>query len=98
MGYGAVALPAGRAAARLAANGAAVEFVKDMYRHCKAILALGESAAILDKAGIPASLPGGGGDPGVIRANAGETSTLDAFIGAIAGHRVYQRETDPPVI
>ena len=96
--YDAVALPAGPAAARLAANGAAVEFVKDMYRHCKAILAFGESAAILDKAGIPASLPGGGDDPGVIRANAGETSTLDAFIGAIAGHRVYQRETDPPVI
>jgi len=96
--YDAVVLPAGPAAARLAANGAAVEFVKDMYRHCKAILALGEATAILDKAGIPAALPGGGDDPGVIRADAGKISTLDAFIGAIACHRVYQRETDPPLI
>jgi catalase len=69
-----------------------------MYRHCKAILALGEGAAILDKAGIPPALPDGGDDPGLIRADASEPAALDAFIGAIASHRVYQRETDPPVV
>ena len=96
--YDAVVLPAGPAGFRLASNGAAVEFVKDMYRHCKAILALGEGAAILDKAGIPPALPDGSDDPGLIRADASEPAALDAFIGALASHRVYQRETDPPVV
>ena len=96
--YDAVILPGGPAAERLAANGAAVEFVKDMFRHCKAILALGEAAAILDKAGIPAALPKGGKDLGLIRADAGETAAVDRFIAAIASHRIYARETDPPVI
>ena len=96
--YDAVVLPGGAAAERLAANGAALEFVKDMYRHCKAIFALGEAAAILDKAGIPAALPGGSDDPGVIRADASDPAAIDAFVNAIASHRVYRRETDPPIV
>jgi catalase len=96
--YDAVVLPGGAAAKLLAANGAAKEFVKDMYRHCKAILALGEAVVILEKAGIPAKLPGGGDDIGLVRANAGDMRAFDAFISAIAKHRVYQRETDPPTV
>jgi len=96
--YDALVLPGGPAAERLAANGAAVEFVKDTFRHCKAILALGEATGILDKAGIPATLPDGSNDPGVIRAHADQSAALDAFIDAVARHRVFQRETDPPVV
>ncbi|MBK7470420.1 MAG: catalase [Betaproteobacteria bacterium] len=96
--YDAVVLPGGAAAAMLAANGAMKEFVNDMYRHCKAILALGEAALILDKAGIPAKLPDGGDDVGLIRANPGDKRAFDAFISAVAKHRVYQRETDPPAV
>jgi catalase len=96
--YDAVVLPGGAAAESLAMNGAAKEFVKDMYRHCKAILAVGEAAMILDKAGIPAKLPDGRDDSGLIRAKAGDKRAFDAFIGAIAKHRVYQRETDPPAV
>ncbi|MBK6805962.1 MAG: catalase [Betaproteobacteria bacterium] len=96
--YDAVVLPGGAAAGKLAANGAAKEFVKDMYRHCKAILALGEAAVILERAGISAKLPDGGVDIGLIRANAGDKRAFDAFISAIAKHRVYQRETDPPAV
>ena len=96
--YDAVVLSGGTAAELLTKNGGAKEFVKDMYRHCKAILALGEAAMILDKAGIPIKLPGGGEDSGLIRAKAGDKGAFDAFIGAIAKHRVYQRETDPPAV
>jgi len=96
--YDAVVLPAGSAADKLAANGAAVEFVKDMYRHCKAVLALGEAAAILDKAGVPASMPNGKKDPGVLRAEADDANAVMAFAKAVASHRVYQRETDPPIV
>ena len=44
----------------LAAVGQALEFVKDQYRHCKTILALGAGARLLEKAGIPRELPDGG--------------------------------------
>jgi len=96
--YDAVVLPGGAAAEMLAANGAVKEFVKDMYRHCKAILALGEATVILERAGIPAKLPDGGDDIGLIRANAGDKQAFEAFISAMAQHRVYQRETDPPAV
>jgi catalase len=96
--YDAVVLPGGPAAAALAKNGAAIEFAKDMYRHCKAILAIGDAAAILAKATIPTALPGGGADPGLIRAEVGDERAINAFVGAIASHRVYQRETDPPIV
>ena len=39
--------------------GHALEFMKDQYRHCKTILALGAGATLLDKADIPGTLPGG---------------------------------------
>ena len=73
-----------------------MEFVKDMYRHCKPILALGDAQAILDKAGIPAALPDGGADAGLIRTDAGNASAADAFIAAIAAHRVYRARNRSP--
>jgi len=96
--YDAVVLPGGAAAEALAANGQAKEFVKDMYRHCKAILVVGEAELILEAAGIPANLPDGSEDPGLITANAGDAPAIDAFILAIAQHRVFERETDPPAV
>ena len=79
----------------LAGNGAAVEFVKDMYRHCKAILALGEAQAILDKAGIPAALPDGSADAGLIRTEAGDASAVDAFIARSPPSRLPARNRSP---
>jgi catalase len=96
--YDAVVLPSGGAAGKLAGNGSAVEFVKDMYRHCKAILALGDAQAILDKAGVPAALPDGSADFGLIRTEAGDANAINGFVAAIAGHRTFQRETDPPLV
>ena len=72
--FDAVVLPDGAGAVRaLAADGRVLEFLKDQYRHCKPILALGAASALLEKAGIPATLPSGerrsrsarhaGGDP-----------------------------------
>ena len=62
-----VVLPDGAdAVERLAADGRMLEFVKDQYRHCKPILVLGAASALLDKAGIPPTLPTGEADPGLI--------------------------------
>jgi catalase len=89
-------LPDGVAAAEaLAAVGLALEFVKDQYRHCKPILALGSGVRLLEAAGIPESLPGGGTDPGLLRP-ADARSAAPAFVAAIAKHRHWERYSDPP--
>jgi catalase len=90
-------LPDGSPAVRaLAADGRALEFVKDQYRHCKPILVLGASVELLATAGIPAALPSGAADPGLIVQQGGGASSLDAFATALAQHRHFGRETDPP--
>jgi catalase len=83
----------------LSRDGQTVEFVKDQYRHCKTILALGDSSKILTKAGIPASLPSGAADPGLlIDGQEGSEATAGAFIAAIARHRHVERDQDPPAV
>ena len=80
--FDAVVIPDGEAtAAALAANGRALEFVKDQYRHCKAMLVAGAATLVLDKAGIPGELPTGDPDSGMIIGSAGvDTRALDAFV------------------
>jgi catalase len=98
--FDALAIPDGEAAATaLAASGPAVEFVKDQYRHCKAILALGAGQLLLEKAQIPAGLPSGEDDPGLLRMDADAAqAAARAFIAAIARHRHFERQTDPPLV
>jgi catalase len=94
--YDAMVLPDGAAAVdALRADGHTLEFLKDQYRHCKPILALGASANLLKACGIDATLPGGQPDPGLIVAT-DATAVAEAFAGAIARHRHFERETDPP--
>jgi catalase len=82
----------------LANDGRIVEFVKDQFRHCKPMLVLGGGSSLLDKAGIPASLPTGAAVPGVVRGDAGARETVAAFVAAMAKHRHFERETDPPLV
>jgi len=92
--FDAVVIPDGaEGVAALARSGHAVEFVKDQFRHCKAMLALGAGEQLLDAAGIPA----GAADSGLLRF----TDARDAakpFIAAVAKHRHFERQTDPPII
>jgi len=80
--------------AALAALGQAVEFVKDQYRHCKTILVLGAKSALVERAMLPAALPDGSDDPGLLVARSDDAAA--AFVAALARHRHYERETDPP--
>jgi len=89
-----VVVPTGDAG--LAALGQAVDFVKDQYRHCKTILVLGAKSALVERAMLPAKLPDGRDDPGLVMARSGDAAS--AFIAALARHRHYERETDPPRI
>ena len=78
-------------------DGRAVEFLKDQYRHCKPILIAGEAAALLERAGIPPALPSGQPDPGLILDEAASAG-VEVFIAALAKHRHFDRETDPPMV
>jgi putative intracellular protease/amidase len=69
--FDAVVVPGGASEADArASDGQSLEFVKDQYRHCKPMLMLGESSAILLKSGIPPKLPSGDADPGLVLAEA----------------------------
>ncbi|MBC8017691.1 MAG: hypothetical protein H7X83_04110 [Verrucomicrobia bacterium] len=74
--------------------------MRDQYRHCKPMLVIGSGAAsLLEKAGVPSTLEDGAPDPALIGTE-GETLTkaLAAFKAALAGHREFRRETDPPQV
>ena len=98
--FDALVLPDGdQAVQALAMDGHTMEFIKDQYRHCKPILVMGASSTLLDKAGIPKTLPDGKPDEGlVVAASGGTTAASTKFIAALARHRFPERETDPPVV
>jgi catalase len=95
--FDALVLPDGEAAVEtLAGIGNTMEFVKDQYRHCKSILVVGASSALLEKAGISATLPDGSADPGLLIADG--APDIAAFIAAIGRHRHPERDLDPPLV
>ncbi len=96
--FDALVLPDGAPAAEaLAAHGHTMDFIKDQYRHCKTILALGASQALLGDAGIPLTLPDGSADPGLLLSDASQARTVAAeFIAAVGQHRHPSRDCDPP--
>jgi catalase len=96
--WDAMIVPDGEAAAgALTQSGHALEFLKDQYRHCKPILLLGAASALADTAGIPPNLPSGDADPGLLQRGGRETeAAIAAFVGALAKHRHFERESDPP--
>jgi catalase len=106
--WDAVVLPAGDAAvAALLKNGQALEFLKDQYRHCKPILVLDGSTALLEAAGISLMLPDGSADPGIFVSPPPDKTdpdlrtdveTVVSFIDGIAKHRHFERELDPPPV
>jgi catalase len=100
--FDAMVLPDGKeAVAALAQDGHTLEFIKDQFRHCKTILALGASQMLLVKAGLPVSMDKSmtQGGTGLIIADAAKVdSAVETFIAAVAKHRHFGREMDPPIL
>lgn len=94
--FDALVLPDGaKALEALAHNGHMIEYVKDQFRHCKTILALGVSRKILEMAGIAVTKT----DPGVLLVERDEAFAAAAnFVAAIAAHRHQSRDSDPPIV
>jgi len=79
--------------------GNAIEFIKEQYRHCKAILALGASRALVEASAIPSKLRSGERDRGLLIVGKGDPGkAITDFIEAVASHRSFARETDPPAV
>jgi catalase len=98
--YDAVIVPDGQAAVdSWSAAGPALEFLRDQYRHCKPMLAIGAAKALFDKADLDTSLPDGSPDDGMIVVGAGDSGNgLIRFQKALGEHRTFARETMPPKV
>ena len=100
--FDALVLPDGdEGVAALAQDGHTMEFIKDQFRHCKTILSLGASRALLAKAGLPASMEKSHaqGGTGLVFADAESAESAAAeFIAGVARHRHFGREMDPPLL
>ena len=94
--FDALLLPDGSKAVQALADAPhTMEFIRNLFRHCKTILALGAGRELLQLAGIGSARDG---DPGVLMAkgtDAGEIAST--FIEAIAAHRHPSRESDAPL-
>jgi catalase len=100
--FDALILADGRASvAALSQDGHTMEFIKDQFRHCKTIMAIGEAHQLMAQAGLPISMDKSQaqGGTGLIIADAADAaSALQAFIAALAKHRHFGREMDPPLL
>jgi catalase len=91
--FDAFVLPGGAAGiANLRKDARFADHLKDQFRHCKPILALGDSRALLEGAGI---VVGEDEDDALVFGEA-DDATIGRFVAAIAAHRNFAREEDPP--
>jgi len=93
-----VVLDGADSSADLSGNAMSLEFLRLQHRHCKPIMALGAGTQLLELAGIPLSLADGSDDPALIIADKVIKGVLEKFKTALAAHREFSRETDPPTI
>jgi catalase len=98
--YDALVLPDGKEGVdALQVVGHAMEFIKDQYRHCKPILALGASSALLEAAGAFPTLPGGEADSGILCYDSDSIDDgIEGLSTALTRHRHWAREADPPTV
>jgi catalase len=87
-------LPDGAAGVkRLGSRVEVMDFISNQYRHGKTILAIGASRALLEQAGIDATLSDGNKDPGILLAGGAKVeSAMAGFIAALGKHRHPERE------
>jgi len=84
-----VVVPEGDAAVRLLqADGKALEFLRDQFRHCKPMLFIGAGKSLLQAAGLPKQKSGAG----VLIESSIQGDVAKRFVEALAQHRFPERE------
>jgi catalase len=92
--FDALVLPDGEVAVQaLSKDGHALAFIRDQFRHCKPILILGASIALLDAIGVPTT-----DAPGLVCATCETEAAVARFMKLVEKHRAFERETDPPAV
>jgi catalase len=81
-------------------NGQVMEFIRDQFRHCKPLLIIGQVDALWQALGLPLAPQAGKMPAGVITNDdpAALAEAIAAFIAALARHRHFEREADPPAV
>jgi len=91
--FDAVVLPDGeKGSSALALDARALEFVRDAYRHCKPLMAVGTGAMLLERVGVPLEET----DPALVIAPQTSEEAIEQFVAAVGAPRHFERETDPP--
>ncbi|OWQ45838.1 catalase HPII [Roseateles noduli] len=94
--FDALVVPDGEEAIRALGRDAHVyEFIRDQFRHCKPILALGAGVSLLRAAGLGPAVEPDVMTPGLFTGDSAEKGA-NSLIEALATHRHFERETDPP--
>jgi catalase len=94
--FDAVYVAGGTEAAAWTQEADAIEFVKDAYKHCKAIAATGEGLMLLEAADIPIGEPDSGdpADDATIVAGKMSPTIARRLTAAMAQHRLWTREPE----
>ncbi len=94
--FDAVYVPGGEHATEWLAEADAIEFVKDAFKHCKAVAATGEGVQLLEAAHIPIGGrdDGNPADDATIVADKMSGTLTQRFIAAMAQHRLWSREPE----
>ncbi|RZI57003.1 MAG: catalase HPII, partial [Rubrivivax sp.] len=97
--FDALVVSDGQAAIDVLARDAHVyEFIRDQFRHCKPMLALGAGVGLLRAAGLgPAIDDPKTPTPGLI-IESDAAAGAKALIAGLGTHRPFERETDPPKV
>ncbi|WP_431052637.1 catalase [Roseateles sp. L2-2] len=96
--FDALVVPDGEEAIRALGRDAHVyEFIRDQFRHCKPILALGAGVSLLRAAGLGPAVEPDVMTPGLFTGDSAEKGAK-SLIEALATHRHFERETDPPKV
>jgi catalase len=96
--FDALVLPDGESGVAVLATDAHVfEFIRDQFRHCKPILALGAGEALLHAAGLGPALGADDRAPGLFLEPTG-VAGAQALLAGLSRHRYFERETDPPKV
>jgi catalase len=92
--FDAVFVADGASAADWTLEADAVEFVKDAYKHCKAVAATGAGVRLLEAAAIPVGGPGSqdAADAATIVAAKVSRAVTQQLVAAMAEHRLWTRE------
>ncbi|MGI8598689.1 MAG: DJ-1/PfpI family protein, partial [Chitinophagaceae bacterium] len=95
--YDAVFIPGGKdAVEKLKKMGDTLHFIKEAYKHCKPIAAIGEGVEVIDACLLPELLTFDvvSSDKGVVtsRKEGDGEAVAEQFIKAIAKHRFWERE------